>query len=314
MSHMLDMTKGRAAIAYRNEVPWHGLGQQMPDTNDVDLWQKAAGLDYVVRRAPVQFVSESGAHAFPSRHVLYRSDTDHPLSVVSDGYKVVQPAQIMEFFRDIVELGGYQMETAGALSDGKRIWALAKASEGTAIGGKDIIRPYLLLATSYDASMSTVAKFVCERVVCHNTITVALGESGDTIRVHHGKDFNADDVKRQLGLGAQSWEQFVVDMKVLANRSIDREAAEGLTLSLLPKPESVDPRQTQGYKRIMSLFEKGIGSELTEGPSLWRWLNAVTQYTDWERGITVSSRMNSAWFGEGDATKTKAMQIALAAA
>jgi hypothetical protein len=104
----------------------------------------------------------------------------------------------------------------------------------------------------------------------------------------------------------------------MAQCEITKDVAENMTLSLLapdtpPADQEAEEekfRESKGFKRIMRLFHEGIGTELTEEPSVWRWLNAVTQYVDWEKGVTPSSRMNSAWFGEGDQLKSKALALA----
>jgi phage/plasmid-like protein (TIGR03299 family) len=250
--HMIDQTTGRAAIAYRNETPWHGLGQQVPEGTSIEDWARLGGIDYDVKRAAVMFMPQDYDHdriTMPERHVLYRSDTWKPLSVVGQGYKIVQPKQILETFRDLIDISGFEMDTVGALSDGKRVWALAKVGKAASIIGNDRVQRFLLVATSYDSTMSTIAKFVDERVVCHNTITAALGEGGKQIKVHHGKDFDADAVKKQLGIGVATWDKYVFDMKQLAQREFKREEAELHTMALLPaQTETFDPLRNQGIQ------------------------------------------------------------------
>ena len=97
--------------------------------------------------------------AFPDRFVLYRSDFHQPPAIVSRHYKPVQPAEVLEFFRDLVtEIGGFKLETAGALQGGKKVWALAPAPKAAVIGKNDVVVRYLLLATSYDLSMPTTVQ------------------------------------------------------------------------------------------------------------------------------------------------------------
>ena len=177
MAHMIDTTTGRAAIAYTGQTPWHGLGQALTPGADVDTWTREAGLAYDVLESPVQYSTpaSTGPQTWPARKVLHRSDTGAPLAVVSDSYHVVQPSEVMDFFRKLVDLGGFQLETAGALSDGRRVWALASVGDAAPVVDRDLVRPYLLLGTSYDGTMATVAKFTAIRVVCNNTITAAVG-------------------------------------------------------------------------------------------------------------------------------------------
>ena len=325
--HMIDVTTGRAAIAYKNEVPWHGLGQQVPEGAKLEDWAKLGGLDYEVRRSNVQFQpfdpntarGESNRITMPSATCSTAATRGTPLSVVGNKYQIVQPRDVLETFRDLVEISGFQMETVGALSDGARVWALARVGEQASIIGKDFVKRYLMVATSYDASMSTIVKFVDERVVCHNTITSALGESSRTFKVHHGKEFDPKAAKHFMGLGISTWDQYLHDMRNLAHAELKPEQVDHLTMKLLV-PVDTDGfmreqdaiRETRGFKRIMSLFDNQIGKELVGGPSAWKWLNAVTQFVDWEKGVTASSRMNSAWFGDGDALKSRALKLVTA--
>ena len=177
MAHMIDTTTGRAAMAYAGQTPWHGLGQALTPGASVDTWTREAGLAYDVLESPVKYSTPASTdlQTWPARKVLHRSDTGAPLAVVSSAYNVVQPGQVMDFFRELVDLGGFQLETAGALSDGRRVWALASVGDAAPVVERDLVKPYLLLGTSYDGTMATVAKFTAIRVVCNNTITAAVG-------------------------------------------------------------------------------------------------------------------------------------------
>lgn len=352
MAHMIDETTGKAAIAYVGETPWHKLGQNLTAGASIDVWRKEAGLDYNVVRTPVQFerIDFDGITAgdgvtiptevvsMPERHVLYRSDTGAPLSVVSKDYKVVQPGEVLDFFGKLAEIGGFELETAGALSDGKRIWALARVNDGAPIIGQDIVRPYVLLATSYDGTMATTAKFTAIRVVCNNTITMAVGAydaaSGvntgkaeeDTeglavssmVRIPHSKTFNPEAVRLGLGIVANVWEKWLVNTRILAERKMEMQQADLFTFNLLSsiqgKPTAGRPlpdvRKSKGFDRIMSMFQGDlIGDDLTEGMNRWRMLNAVTEWVDHERGKTDDTRIASAWFGAGEGIKNRAYEM-----
>ena len=129
---MIDTTTGTAAIAYSGLTPWHSLGQQLTAGATIQEWTQQAGLAYDVLESPVLFktLSTSAPQAWADRKVLHRSDTGAPLAVVSRGYNVVQPSQVMGFFSKLVDLGGFTMETAGALSYGRRVWASESERRG----------------------------------------------------------------------------------------------------------------------------------------------------------------------------------------
>lgn len=316
MAHMIDTTTGVAAMAYSGRIPWHGLGQALSPDASIETWTREAGLNYTVEESPVLFQTDATTmpEEFKGRKVLHRSDTGGALAVVSDGYRVVQPADVMGFFGKLVELGGFQMETAGVLSHGRRVWALAKVNEGADIVEGDTVRPYVLLGTSYDGTMATVAKFTSIRVVCNNTITAALGrEHGGTVRVLHSERFNPDAVRMELGIVGDNWERFLIQSRKLSKETMSQIEADAFVTTLLEPMRTSDKPliQTRGYRRIMELFSGGaIGAEIPGVMGTrWAMLNAVTEMVDHERGRSTNTRMESAWFGTGAVLKNKALEL-----
>ena len=336
MSHLIDTTTGRPAIAFVGAEPWHGLGQRLTAGASLETWRQEAGLAYSVERAPVLFQrgEDRPIDTVKGRDVLYRSDTGAALSVVSLGYNVVQPGEVLDFFGKLAQAGGFQLETAGALSQGRRVWGLAKVNDGAPVVGQDTVRPYLLLATSYDGTMATVAKFTAVRVVCNNTLTMAAGAAmtagaasmGQTevdriegpvvqcVRVPHMRKFDADAVRQQLGIVLTAWERWFVEARLLAQVDVTESQADAFVAGLLqsvqgaPKGKALpDVRASRGYKRLMSLFGgEQIGADLCGTKSAWALLNAVTDYVDHERGRSNDTRMTSAWFGAGESLKLNA--------
>jgi phage/plasmid-like protein (TIGR03299 family) len=313
---MIDTTTGRAAIAFAGQTPWHGLGQALTPDASIETWTREAGLNYTVNESPVLFQTDATTmpEEFKGRKVLHRSDTGSALAVVSDGYRVVQPADVMGFFGKLVKLGGFQMETAGVLSHGRRVWALAKVNEGADIVDGDTVRPYVLLGTSYDGTMATIGKFTSIRVVCNNTITAALGrEHGGTVRVLHSERFNPDAVRMELGIVGDNWERFLIQSRKLSGETMNKIEADAFVTALLePFHNSrIDLKETRGYKRIMELFNgQAIGADIPGVMGTrWAMLNAVTELVDHERGRSTNTRLESAWFGTGAMLKNKALEL-----
>jgi phage/plasmid-like protein (TIGR03299 family) len=315
MAHMIDTTTGAAAMAYVGRTPWHGLGAQLQPGASIEEWTAAARLGYTVLESPVLYESPASTELqrWPLRKVLHRSDTGAPLAVVSDGYRVVQPGEVMDFFRRLGELGGFELETAGALSDGRRVWALARVSDGADIVDGDTVRPYLLFGTSYDGTMATVAKFTDIRVVCNNTVVRALGEGNGSVRVLHSERFDADEVRLQLGIVASSWERFLVQSRALAGVPMSGTEADEFVKALLEPYHSgrLEIQDTRAYKRVLQLFNgAAIGADIPGvAGTRWAMLNAVTQLVDHERGRSDSTRLESAWFGTGAAMKQRAVDL-----
>jgi phage/plasmid-like protein (TIGR03299 family) len=324
---MIDETTGRAAIAYTGTTPWHGLGQVLTPDSTIEQWTQEAGLGYTVLESAVEYSTPAvtGHQVWPDRKVLHRSDTGAPLAVVSKDYKTVQPAEVMGFFQKLLDLGGFQMETAGALSHGRRVWALASVGEGAEVVDGDVVKPYLLLGTSYDGTMATIAKFTAIRVVCNNTITPAVNNTSDEInkgyiksavRVLHSERFDADAVRMQLGIVANQFERFMIESRKLAHVNMSFSDADLFVKELL-KPYhtgKLDIVDTRAYKRVIELWQgRSIGSDILRAAhvdgSRWEMLNAVTQLVDHERGRSDNTRLESAWFGTGSAIKNRALEL-----
>ncbi len=317
MSHEVE------TMAYVGETPWHSLGSRLPAKQPIEVWAKKAGMDWTIRETPVRFQpynsAESAVLAFEDQKVLYRSDNNKALSVVSSRYKVVQPRDCLEFFRSLIKASGYELESAGVLRSGKKLWALAKTGKQTVLRGGDRVDGYILLATSCDGSLPTTATHTTVRVVCANTLAVSLGSARGAVKVRHNAIFAPELVKSQLGIAVSQWDDFMYRMKELSQRKVSDSEAETFIRRLLQLPEglvSANERVThsRSLKKIHDLFKgegRGAGLESARGTG-WGLLNAVTQWTDHERRArSTDYRLDSAWFGQGFQIKEKALNQAL---
>ncbi|HYD75320.1 DUF932 domain-containing protein [Ramlibacter sp.] len=327
MAHELDFSNGRANMAYIGKAPWHTLGSELPAGADLLTWRKAAGLEWSVKAQPVLYRPRRGAgnlRLVSDHKLLLRSDTRAPLSIVSRRYKVVQPGEVLGFFEELVKGNGFTLETAGSLRGGRRIWALARVGEGANVVDGDKVRPYLLLATSYDRSVATTAQFTAVRVVCNNTLTAAVGDHGSSGRTYeprvsipHASKFDAQAVREQLSIATSSWEEFLIKTRRLAAAKIDADRLDAFLLELYrvdggDAPAIAVARNTKAYRRITALFNgQAMGSAMA-GKTLWGAVNAVTQFVDFERGSTRETGLDAAWFGEGALLKDRAFAMAQA--
>lgn len=316
MAHLVE------SMAYVHDTPWHGLGNPLSERQPIEVWCREAGMAWEIHSSDVMYqaqpVSGSGLliRSNPDSKVLYRSDTLDPLSVVSPRYKVVQPREVLEFYRDLVSAGGFELETAGVLKGGRKLWALAKTGQETVLKGGDRVKAYLLLATSCDGTLCTTAQFTSVRVVCNNTLRLAVGDRTGAVKVPHSTVFDPALVKQELGLGLSAWDQFMSSIKSMADRPVNRiESMKYLVEVLgdgsLPLAEQANQKALQ---QVHQLFAgQGMGSELVSANgTAWGLLNAVTEYVDHERKArSQDHRLDSAWFGQGAAIKQKGLEAAL---
>lgn len=318
MAHLVQQ------MAYVGAEPWHGLGNRLPTKQTIEIWQQAAGMDWTIQETPVRFLADSigslgSIHSFNEQKVLYRSDTKEALSVVSQRYQVVQPKEVLEFYRDLTEVSGYQLETAGVLKGGKKFWALAKTGQSTALKGNDQVNGYLLLATSCDGTLATTATPTTVRVVCNNTLSIAVKDAPQAIKVPHSTRFDPQAVKQQLGIAVSQFDGFMYRMRTLAERKVKSHEAMNYFLRVMcnVQPGHIDSAglaNERALKRVQALYDgQGKGAELDAAKgTAWGLLNAVTEYVDHERRArSTEYRIDSAWFGQGAVLKQRALDTAL---
>jgi phage/plasmid-like protein (TIGR03299 family) len=318
MAHLIE------TMAYIGQTPWHGLGHALPAHQPLEVWAQQAGMDWRILEAPVRYLAgESGnlgqILSAPEHKVLFRSDTQAPLSVVSQRYRIVQPREILEFYRDLSDVAGFELETAGVLKGGRKCWALARTGQSGTLKGKDRTEAYVLLATACDGTMATTAQFTSIRVVCNNTLAVATAGAVNAVKVRHNTTFDAQAVKRQLGISVSAWDSFMYRLKVLADRRVKPAEAKAYfdRVFALPTGSPANPShkpQERNVDQALALFGGlGRGAELPSAKgTAYGLLNAVTELVDHHRRArSADHRLDSAWFGAGASIKQRAMEEAL---
>ena len=325
MSHELDFSLGTAAIALREGTnpAWHRLGQWVPADASVEEWREKANLLWDVREQPIFYAvgnPETGKGTptkIPNKKALVRDDIQTVLGVVSEGYKTYTVKQACEFSQRLCDQFGMQMNTMGALQDGKKIWALLDAAPAISIMGQDLIKRYLLVHTGFDGATANNFRLVSERVVCHNTLTMAMGENTTSISVAHNTEVDEDEVMAHLGLIQSGLDRFEDEVNQLAEFQVDLEQAVAFFATLLGKEgvtvnDDGKVEYSNNFKKMFSLYEAGTGQELRSSHhTAWGLVNAVTEYQDHVvKARDGGTRLNSAWFGQGALRKQRAWDAA----
>jgi phage/plasmid-like protein (TIGR03299 family) len=328
MAHQIDTTSLNRASYASTQREWHGLGELMPAGQDIETWAQAAGMEYRVQRAVVRFATQrldpanalipaQMLQSIDDKLVLFRSDTGAPLGVVSDSYKVVQPREVLEFFREWAQANACTIESAGVLFGGKRYFATAKMSDGVFVGEGDKIVPYVLLSTSADGSLATEGRITTVRVVCNNTLRLA-SKGASSFRVSHRTAFKAEECRTIIESAHEEFGAFMDMSRKLASIKVESRLAEDMTTLLLTTPtrDADAARDSAGFTRIMSLFQGGgKGSTLESSrETAWGWLNSATEFVDHHvRARSDENRTAAALWGPGADLKQRALDIALAA-
>lgn len=329
MAHDLSFTRNSTGdMAYVGETPWHGFGQRLNPGAPLETWIEAGGFDWEVISRPAYFpVPDADGFdkliPFPGKQALLRSDNFAPLSIVGGKYQIVQPKEVMGFFRELIEVAGFEMHTAGVLRGGAVYWALAKVNTANIKLADDIVEPYILVATSADGSMSTIVHPTAVRVVCQNTLTFAAGVGGKRayVQVPHAAKVNFDDIKSRLGLIPTAWLEFADTMENMATLAVSRDEAVRYFVDILSpkkadeKDDAVNIVDIKGnVERLLDVYENGVGQNLvTAKGTVWGLVNAATRFVDHERVTRGDNgRLNSAWFGSGANLKSRAWERAKA--
>ena len=340
MAHQIEQ------IAYVGETPWHGLGNQLSPNQPLEVWAQQAGMDWRIESSNVSYMAQnergqSIIMPFEEQRVLYRSDTHAPLSVVSQRYQEVQPKEILEFYRDLTEQSGFELETAGVLKGGKKFWALARTGQSTALKSKDVSNGYILLATACDGTLATTAQFTSIRVVCNNTLAIALrgqSSSAGVVKVPHSTKFDAEKVKQQLGISVRAWDEHMYEMKQLTQRKVSQQEAKAYfdavfnnsTMSISDPEENIiqfyrnvaqqvqekkpEPNGRAMNKALEMFNGQGRGADLSSAKdTAYGLLCSITEFVDHERrAMSTDHRLDSAWFGAGVGVKQRGLEQALA--
>jgi phage/plasmid-like protein (TIGR03299 family) len=316
-------------ISYKGATPWHGLGVNVEETATGAEMLVKAGMNWQVQRRAIAMRGDLTNPATDATKMLkeplagyraiVRSDNDHVFQVSTDRYQIVQNAEVVEIFREYCEAGHATMETVGALEGGNKVWALARLNGGSTatLAGNDELRGYMMFATSHDGSLRTIAKPTQVRVVCWNTLSIALGDGVPQFRLKHSAKFTdarKEEARVMMGMASQQVAKTNAAADALSHVNIDH--SDWLNFMDRLMGETVlDPKTAQLSRMAADIQDATLtspGSTLTSAKgTLWGAVNGVTFYTDHMRGRTQDTRLSSAWFGDSDLLKRTAMNTAL---
>lgn len=310
------------SMMYAGQVPWHGIGTAVQGEVTAEAALNLAGLDWRVELAPV-FTGTGIVQTLVERaRATVRRTDGRVLGIVGERYVPVQNGEAFAFLDEIVGAGQAIYHTAGALDGGRKIWLLAKLPGDMCVGATgDVVERYLLLINSHDGSSALRMLVTPIRVVCQNTLTLALREGhGEGIAIKHTTSATAriGEARRVLGLANAYYEEFGSEVRRLAGAAYSDEQMIVLAETLLPGvPGEVSTRTKNLRNQVVALFHEGLGHDRIAGTA-WAALNAVAEFSDHVRtvragdlAIKAEKRLASAWLGSGAAFKRLAHQTIL---
>jgi len=308
------------SMMYYGQKPWHKLGTEVMEAATSEQAIIASGLNWQVKQSPVEFMANGYSRKDSSHMVNYRSDNGESLGIVGDGYKVLQNKEAFSFFDAIVGVKEAIYHTAGALGKGERIWLLAKLPGYIRTVGDDVTEKFLLLSSSHDGSQAVTVMFTPIRVVCSNTLNVALGAKSNRVSVRHtlNMGLRVNEIQNELGIINQRFSLFEDATRKLAMTQITSEVLKKFVIDSGLVPTDADSkdgstRAQNIMEEVSRLFEYGKGADLAGAHgTAWGAFNAVVEYVDHKRGgDNLNKRASSLLFGSGALIKQKAWNNAL---
>jgi phage/plasmid-like protein (TIGR03299 family) len=323
MAHEIDQTTGRPAVFTVGQLPWHGLGANVKDAPDSRRALELAGLDWHVEQWPLYVRSPGDGEllAASGHRANVRTDTQRLLGVVGDRYRVFQNAECFQFADALAGEGHARYESAGALREGRQAWLLMRLPRDLHVGPEDELRNYVLLTNSFDGGSTLRVMLTSVRVVCSNTLRLALRSGGsDGLSIPHRGNLQdrLEQARRALGLIDRRLTQFQQRIDVLRGYAMTGDRLQRYLDAALPPPgrqadnEARLQHQRQ-QSRVVELFMNDRNRLPGIAGTAWGALNALTEFADHELRVRgrderqrAERRLSSIWWGRGDELKQRA--------
>lgn len=323
---------------YFGEIPWHKLGTKLEKPATIEEALSAGGLDWTVSMKPMVLAGEHQS-AVPQRQAIVRDDVlpgqpGRVLGAAHPKFKVLQNRDGAELFDSLFGNGRAVYHTGGYLKKGEVVWLMAKLPKSIVLPGEDKLDTYLLFSNSHDGSFPIDIRLTTVRVVCNNTLTLALRKKDQAHVFRRGHSGNYEVLKANAeaffkSILAQQDATQVEMVKLVQAKCSDDAFAEFLKL-LLPDPTR--PVTANANKAVERGFDTRIATIAEQrdqimavhlnghnvpdhskvvispaGKNWWGGLNSITAWVDHVSEID-GDRYANAMFGGGDRLKTVAYQ------
>jgi phage/plasmid-like protein (TIGR03299 family) len=274
MPHMI--TESDSLFSVR-QVPWHGLGKVIEEAPDSVAAIKLAGLDWEVHQKEVYV----DGIAVPNYIANVRSDNGNVLGIVSERYQIVQNHEAFSFTDALISGGDVRYETAGSLKEGRQVWMLAKMNREYDILG-DKVDPYLCFVNSHDGTGAIRVLMTPIRVVCKNTLNMAINRASRAWSTTHVGDIAAKmkEAERTLGLASAYMENLNEEANILADIYVSEKRFTEILNEILPINEKMNERAMNTVLRKREAIQRAMRADdiaKFRGTG-WQVINAVSDF------------------------------------
>lgn len=339
------MRPGRCSMAHEVQTmfsvgvaPWHGLGHVLDRAPSVAEAIKLAGLDWTVSLRPMWTTLGGGSTPIPvpGQRAVFRDDAGTILGTVGDDFCPLQNADAFGWFEPLVAEGTLELETAGALREGRRVWIMARLAgvDPAEIVGSDVVEPFVLMAHGHEGSLALRLGFNAVRTVCANTLAAALDDGDGLLCIRHtaGMSDALERARRVVARQIEIFRDSAAAWRHLASRTCDDAAFTAYALRVFAqvrgegeRAEETGPGAQTGRRlleQVRPLFETGAGNDAAGVRGTW-WAayNAITEWLTHARGSAQGTereraerRFDSLHLGPGRKLGQRALLLALDAA
>lgn len=308
------MSANVETMFYTRVAPWHGLGVRVENAVNSEDALRLSGLNWNVIQRPI--MTDEFA-TIPGYKANVRDIDNRVLGVVSERYKVVQNSEAFAF-TDALLGEGVKYETAGSLQDGKRIWLLAKMPEKYIIEGEQI-EPYLVFSSSHDGSGAIKVAMTPIRVVCQNTLNLAINSAKRIWSTIHVGELSAktDDARNTLQLAEKYMGNLGAELAKLSRIKLsDSKVLEYIEM-LLPLDDDDSEIRRKNIQRIREDLKTRYfkAPDLDQvGKNAYRFVCAVSDFATHAKPLRETSNYREGIFAktiDGNPLIDKAYEMAL---
>ena len=304
------------SMFYVRETPWHGLGTRVITAPTSKEALGLAGLDWQVVQEPIYTETEELIEGYKAN---VRDSDRRVLGVVTDRYKVIQNEEAFAFTDEL--LGeGVRYETAGSLQGGKKVWLLAHMPHEYIISGERI-SPYLVFSNTHDGSGAIKVALTPIRVVCNNTLNLALSTAKRSWSMIHTGDIKEkmQEAKNTLFMAEKYMDALGKEFEALKLKSLTDEKVLAYIEELLPIEDNATPQQIRNIKRLqedMKIRYFEAPDLVRLGKNAYRFVNAVSDFATHAEPLRRTANYKENLFSktvEGNPMIDKAYQMVQAA-
>jgi len=293
MAHMLEQYGEMASFASLRQPAWHGLGEVFDEeVTTAEMLRLAHLANWDVRCEEIVLPGRSHRQHFATVRTNPYDGLADVLGVVGERYRPYQNEDLLAFGDNILD--GARWETAGSIKNGTVVFAsLAMERESVidASGVRDIVKSYLLLHTSHDGSLAIQASNTPVRVVCQNTLNMAVGAKGkgakQSFRMRHTQSVEGKvaQAREALGLANQYMDEFDIQAQAMFEQSITADKFFDIVKAIYPEPEAdVKGALTKWTAKVDTIFDIWTGpTNVGIKDTAWGAYNTITERLDWYR-------------------------------